>query len=69
MVASVDTQDGFSAGQPEALFDVRAYVTLGPNYAASPDGERFLMVKAPKEDQIILVQNWLDELERLVPVD
>jgi serine/threonine protein kinase len=41
----------------------------------SPVGERFLMLKqgAPGQQgppaQIVVVQNWLDELTRLVPAD
>jgi hypothetical protein len=41
-------------------------------YDVTPDGRRFLMVQ-PKERppvdaaEMILVQNWLEELKRLVP--
>jgi hypothetical protein len=39
-----------------------------PNYDVSPDGKRFLMLKAADEDQgvrqIVVVQNWLEELNR-----
>ena len=40
----------------------------------SEDGLRFLMLKAPEAsertgNEIILVQNWLEELKRLVPID
>ena len=45
-------------------------------YDLSPDGDRFVMIKAgdatgdvDQQPQIILVQNWLEELKRLVPVD
>ena len=42
------------------------------NYDVSPDGKRFLMVKQPANQaaapQIIVVQNWFEELKRLVPV-
>jgi len=40
-----------------------------PNYDVADDG-RFLMVKSLREraePEIILVQNWFDELQRLVP--
>ena len=41
-------------------------------YDVSPDGQRFLMVKQPANQaaapQIIVVQNWFEELKRLVPV-
>jgi len=39
-------------------------------YDVSPDGKRFLMVKQPANQaapQIVVVQNWLEELKRLVP--
>ena len=44
----------------------------GRNYDPSPDGKRFLMLKpAPvegsEEAPIVVVLNWLQELERLVP--
>jgi hypothetical protein len=39
-----------------------------PNYDVSPDGKRFLMLKAADEDQgvrqIVVVQNWFEELKR-----
>ena len=42
------------------------------NYDVSADGKRFLMVKPPVKQasapQIIVVQNWFEELRRLVPV-
>jgi hypothetical protein len=40
-------------------------------YDVSRDGQRFLMIKNPgaaASPQIILVQNWTEELKRLVPV-
>ena len=44
-------------------------------YDVPPDGQRFVKIKegASPDDaepgQVLLVQNWLDELKRLVPVD
>jgi hypothetical protein len=42
-----------------------------PNYDVSPDGQRFLMVKASEQEQastqINVVLNWLEELKRRVP--
>ena len=41
------------------------------NYDVSGDGKRFLMVKPPARQaaapQIVVVQNWFEELRRLVP--
>jgi serine/threonine-protein kinase len=47
----------------------------GRTYDISPDGQRFLMIKAVGADEgtpspsIVVVQNWHEELKRLVPVD
>jgi serine/threonine-protein kinase len=61
----------FAAGNPRVVFDGR-YVEQG--YDVSPDGQRFLMIKdarptgeGPPPSQFIVVQNWLEELKRLVP--
>ena len=41
-----------------------------------PDGERFLMIKpgattdeGSQRNDIVIVQNWFEELKRLVPTD
>ena len=52
------------------------YVTRGAlssrNYDVSIDGQRFLMVKQPANQaaapQIIVVQNWFEELKARMPV-
>ena len=75
MAVPVDTEPTFSAGDPEVLFE-QQYLDLQTNrtYDVAPDG-RFLMIKAPTDDgsapaeQIILVENWFQELTERVPVD
>ena len=64
----------WSAGTPVALFQGRYFTgSQGRTYDVSPDGRRFLMVKEAGADQgdarpqIIVVQNWHEELKRLVP--
>ena len=48
-------------------------VWWGRSYDVSPDGQRFLMIKEGGTDgtaapaSIIVVQNWVEELKRLVP--
>ena len=70
--------DPFTPGNPEVVLEETYYYGVGPmigrTYDISPDGTRFLMIKQGGGDdaaptQVILVQNWLDELKRLVPVD
>ncbi len=50
---------------------LRPGAAQGRNYDVSPDGQRFLAIKADGTSgtttQIIVVQNWFDELNRLVP--
>ena len=63
-------QPTFSAGKPKMLFE-GPYVPTPrsfPDYDVSPDGQRFLMVKAPEQAQaptpINVVLNWYDELKQ-----
>jgi serine/threonine-protein kinase len=72
-----DPQAGLDPGDPELIADG---LPLGQcalrGYDVSSDGERFLFAR-PVESadgagpgmDLVLVQNWLDELERLVPGD
>jgi serine/threonine-protein kinase len=65
----------WNAGTPMKLLEGR-YVTgstIGRTYDVSPDGQRFLMIKAPETEPgaalpaLIVVQHWDEELKRLVP--
>ena len=79
MAVSVETDPTFRAGDPEVLFEDQYSGYRGRglrSYDLAPDG-RFLMVKEGIEangtegptTQIVLVQNWFEELKRLVPTD
>ena len=78
MRVPVETEQTFTAGTPEVLFETQYYTFLGTRtYDIHPDGHRFLMVKdaartdesgTPAQSQIVLVENWYEELKRLVPV-
>jgi len=48
MAVDIATQPGFSAGKPRVLFEGQYQPTPAtfPNYDVSPDGQRFLMLKA-----------------------
>jgi hypothetical protein len=77
-VMSVPIQPGptFTYGNPTMIFD-GPY--LAPNaartYDVSPDGKRFLMIKeVPRQagearatPRLVIIQNWVEELKRLVP--
>ena len=79
MRVPVKTGATFERGTPEKVFDAPYLVRppggpLGRMYDVSADGQRFLMIKEtsgaderPPSARIILVQNWFEELKRLVP--
>ena len=75
-VMAVPIQPGtsFTAATPQALFEGRYFVdSEGRTYDVSPDGQRFLMIKnagtAEAAPQIIVVENWFEELKRLAPTN
>jgi len=76
-VVSIKTEPTFTAGSPVVLFTGRYTTDTGPtaNYDISPDGQRFLMIKAAEEEtvqqqtQINVLTNWFEELKRLVPTN
>jgi len=75
MFVETSLQPTFSAAKPLILFtiDPSVYRVEGmPNtsYAIIPDGKRFVFIKQTPVSpvtQVILVENWFEELKRLVP--
>ena len=76
MIVTVETEPTPSFDQPALLFDTDGYgvpenIGLNRRMAIHPDGERFLMFKEAaatnEAPEPILIQNWFDELQRLVP--
>lgn len=70
----IQTAGGFSPGRPRLLFENQRLATSNPlrNWDLWPDGQGFLMVennerKSAPVTEMILVQNWFEELRRLVP--
>lgn len=75
-VLSVAVQSGttLTAGRPRALFDMPMPAPVGGSrsWDAAPDGRLFLVRNAQADGgapapSLVLVQNWTDELKRLVP--
>jgi Tol biopolymer transport system component len=73
MAVDITTQPAFLAGKPKMLFE-GPYVPPSSNnsyYDVSADGQRFLMLKPTEQaqaaTQIVVVQNWFDELKQKVP--
>jgi hypothetical protein len=76
---AVDVQAGTKlvAGRPHLLFEFPMLPILGSQrpYDIAPDG-RFLIIRSSQPEaaaapppNLILVQNWFEELKRLVPVN
>ena len=76
MAVSVQPDPSFVAGNPAVVFEGSYFVgPAGRTYDISPDGQQFLMIKegAQATDsaapaQLVLVQNWFEELKQIVPV-
>jgi serine/threonine-protein kinase len=73
-VVDVQSETNFSAGVPRLLFKSMRFGGGGPRrcWDISLDDKRFLMVKREERPlnpvtEIILIQNWFEELNRLVP--
>ena len=76
MVVPITSDPAFQHGNPAVVFEGR-YDFSGVNFPLfdlSPEGTRFLVMKplgaetdAPPE--LVLVQNWVEELKRLVPTE
>ena len=72
MVVEIASNGELELGTPKVLFEKPfAYSSAGLNYDVAPDGRRFVMIDEseaePAPTQLVLVQNWAAELERLVP--
>jgi len=73
-IVDVQLDGGLVIGNRRMLFEKPGYTVGGPirSYELSLDGQRFLMVKMDTRKptpvtEMILVQNWFEELKRLVP--
>jgi hypothetical protein len=67
MAVSVSTEQGFTLGQPQLLFESRDLTsTVVVAYDVSADGQRFVTVafvegKETQPPKIRIVQNWYEE--------
>jgi serine/threonine-protein kinase len=75
-VVDVRTDGGLTTGKPRFLFEKPGYGRTYPirSWDLSLDGQRFLMTKRENRKptpvtEMILVQNWFEELKRLVPIE
>jgi dipeptidyl aminopeptidase/acylaminoacyl peptidase len=72
MAVDITTDPTFTAGTPKLLFE-GVYFSYGPRaeYDVTPDGQKFLMIKTgdPQVSELNVVENWFEELKRLVPTN
>ena len=75
MRVGVTTQRGFSSTAPARLLERACADGTERSYDIHPDGERFIVLEEVAEEtvdptaRLALVQNWFQELERLVPTN
>jgi hypothetical protein len=81
MEAEIETDPTFRRRTPQALFGLDGFGIAENslrNFDISADGERFLMMKTASGPaatlgggtfRVVVVQNWLEELKRLVPTE
>ena len=73
MTVPIGAAASFVYGQPQALFDLSPYyASTGRMYDVSPDGKRFLTVKAlgsesTQRPHVVVVSHWSDEVQARVP--
>jgi hypothetical protein len=73
-VVDVRTESSFATSKPRLLFEKSGYSQAVPirSWDLSLDGQRFLMIKLDQRKptpvtEMILVQNWFEELKQRVP--
>ena len=73
MVVSVRTEGELALGKPSMLYERPFTPSFFPTFSVTPDGQRFIDLEVtdtePVLTELVLVQNWFQELERLVPTD
>ncbi len=73
MVVSIDAKPNFTAGNPEVLFTGEYYSGPGRHYDVASDGRLLMLKEAEQTEEIsartqfIVVQNWFEEFEDLLP--
>jgi hypothetical protein len=77
MSVATSLKPTFHAAKPRVIFTIdqsigSAFRMPPTNYAVMPNEERFVFTKLSQMNpvtQVILVENWFEELKRLVPTN
>jgi len=67
----VTATDTFTKGNPRKIFEGNYFLPTGRRFDIHPDGKSFIMIQpdvGPQEAKIFVIQNFDEELKRLVPV-
>lgn len=75
IAVQVRTQGRFQIGEEQVLFPAGRYASnsLHPRYDVSPDGQRFVLLRAPAQagnaapPRLTMIQNCFEELKARVP--
>lgn len=72
----VSTEPFLTEQGPEIASNIHHDIAWPPSYAVSPDGERFLVLRyedvnftQERRLDLVIVDNWFEELKRLAPAD
>ena len=75
-MVGIESEPAFTPGSPQLLFAGSYVRSADRNSDISPDGQRFMMLKGGEQSEetsarteLIIVQNWFEELKRLVPTN
>ena len=67
----VTATDVFSKGNPKKIFEGNYFLPRARRFDIHPDGDRFIMIQRPDatlvEQKIFVIENFSEELKRLVP--
>jgi hypothetical protein len=70
MAVDVEMVGEVKLGEPKVLFEMPGFLD---RFDVTPDGQRFVMIEEgesqPAPAHLVLVQNWGEELKRLVPAN
>ena len=74
MAVQIEPAETFTYGNLTTVVDGNYVTGIGRTYDVAPDGQQFLMVKPATDDEgtgarLVIVQNWFEELRRLVPTN
>lgn len=69
----IELEGELTLGEPKLLLEKSGVLSEYSGFDVAPDGQRFVMIEEgesqPAPTQLVLIQNWDEELKRLVPTN